>query len=187
MRDRIVDELTLLHEKSGLPVAWLLSRAEVGKGRFYDWKRRYGKINEHNGKVPRDHWLTSEEIELIIQWFQQHPFDGYRRCCYMMMDADIVAVSPASVYRVLSNAGLLNNRAVKPSKKGTGFDQPLNHGRLPCRIIRPAYLYNTKMALIVYGWMKRFSLLCVMRVVSLTDHLFIIVKISVADFGEFSS
>ena len=43
----------------------------------------------------------------------------------MMMDADIVAVSPSSVYRVLTNAGLLNRWNRKESKKGTGFVQPL--------------------------------------------------------------
>src|SRR5437868_6515660 len=42
----------------------------------------------------------------------------------MMLDADIVAVSPVSVWRVLSRAGLLRKWNQKPSKKGTGFDQP---------------------------------------------------------------
>jgi putative transposase len=42
----------------------------------------------------------------------------------MMLDADIVAVSPASVWRVLSRAGLLRKWSGKPSKKGTGFEQP---------------------------------------------------------------
>ncbi len=43
----------------------------------------------------------------------------------MMLDADIVAVSPTSVWRVLSQAGLLSKWNGKPSKKGTGFEQPL--------------------------------------------------------------
>jgi len=43
----------------------------------------------------------------------------------MMMDDDIVAVSPSSVYRVLSGVGLLSCWNRKPSKKGTGFHQPL--------------------------------------------------------------
>ncbi|MGH9659313.1 MAG: hypothetical protein ACRD96_12270 [Bryobacteraceae bacterium] len=43
----------------------------------------------------------------------------------MMLDADIVAVSPSSVWRVLSQAGLLSKWNGKPSKKGTGFAQPL--------------------------------------------------------------
>src|SRR5438105_2383740 len=43
----------------------------------------------------------------------------------MMLDADIVAVSPASVWRVLKQAGLLSRWKSKPSRKGTGFEQPL--------------------------------------------------------------
>src|SRR5207248_7817555 len=44
---------------------------------------------------------------------------------FMMLDADIVAVSPSSVWRVLGQAGLLSKWNGKPSKKGTGFQQPL--------------------------------------------------------------
>ena len=29
----------------------------VGSSKFYDWGSRYGKANEHNALVPRDHWL----------------------------------------------------------------------------------------------------------------------------------
>ena len=43
----------------------------------------------------------------------------------MMLDADIVAVSPTSVWRVLGQAGRLSKWNGKPSKKGTGFEQPL--------------------------------------------------------------
>ena len=42
-----------------------------------------------------------------------------------MLDRDLVAVSPSSVYRVLKAAGLLDDRFVQPSRKGTGFVQPL--------------------------------------------------------------
>ena len=43
----------------------------------------------------------------------------------MMLDRDIVAVSPSSTYRVLKGAGLLESWKPKPSLKGTGFVQPL--------------------------------------------------------------
>src|ERR1051326_8933738 len=43
---------------------------------------------------------------------------------FMMLDADIVAVSPSSVWRVLGQAGLLSKWKSTPSKKGTGFEQP---------------------------------------------------------------
>jgi hypothetical protein len=42
----------------------------------------------------------------------------------MMLDADVVACSPSSVYRVLKNAGLLAGTSPTASKKGTGFVQP---------------------------------------------------------------
>lgn len=43
----------------------------------------------------------------------------------MMLDDDVVAVSPTSVYRVLKRAGRLDRQSSAPSKKGTGFVQPL--------------------------------------------------------------
>jgi Integrase core domain len=45
----------------------------------------------------------------------------------MMIDQDVAAASASSVYRVLSDAGLLDRWNPKPSKKGTGFVQPVPH------------------------------------------------------------
>jgi len=42
----------------------------------------------------------------------------------MMLDADVAAVSPASVYRVLKKAGLIGRAKGRPSSKGKGFAQP---------------------------------------------------------------
>ena len=50
---------------------------------------------------------------------------SYRRLTFMMLDRDVAAVSPASVYRVLKAADLLDCRPRQPSLKGTGFVQPL--------------------------------------------------------------
>jgi transposase InsO family protein len=44
----------------------------------------------------------------------------------MMLDSDVVAVSPATVWRVLNKEGLLRPWKPTPSKKGTGFQQPLH-------------------------------------------------------------
>jgi putative transposase len=43
----------------------------------------------------------------------------------MMLDDDVVAVSPSSVYRVLKAGGRLDRKWQKPSQKGRGFHQPL--------------------------------------------------------------
>jgi len=97
----------------------------ISRSKFYDWQKRYGKVNEHNAWIPRDFWLTEVENQAIINYYADNPLEGYRRLTYMMMDEDIVAVSPSSVYRVLLNAGLLSRWNGKSSKKGSGFQQPL--------------------------------------------------------------
>jgi len=82
-------------------------------------------VNEHNASIPRDHWLQDWEKQAILDFHGKSPLEGYRRLTFMMLDQDIVAVSPASVYRVLKRAGVLERFNGKPSRKGTGFVQPL--------------------------------------------------------------
>lgn len=94
--------------------------------KFYSWHERYGKDNNHNGKVPRDYWLHEWEKSRIVDFYRNHSTEGYRRISYMMLDKDLVAVSPATTYRVLANAGLLKRWNEKStSAKGSGFTQPL--------------------------------------------------------------
>ena len=112
-------------EKTSLSIERLLGWLELSVGKFYDWGQRYGKTNQHNGRVPRDFWLQESEKQAILDFQELYPLEGYRRLTYMMIDSDIVAVSPSSVFRVLGQAGRLRRWAQRPSKKGTGFEQPL--------------------------------------------------------------
>jgi putative transposase len=68
--------------------------------------------------------LEPWEKEAIIGFHLKNQLEGYRRLTFKMLDADVVAVSPASVWRVLKQAGLLSRWKSKPSRKGTGFEQP---------------------------------------------------------------
>lgn len=97
----------------------------LGASKFHQWKDRYGKANEHNAPVPRDWWLENWEKQAVLDYHERHPLDGYRRLAFMMLDDDVVAMSPTSVYRVLQRAGRLDRHTIAPSKKGTGFVQPL--------------------------------------------------------------
>lgn len=125
IRDEVVDFVVRWSEKTGIPAYTFVRWLGIPRSKYYDWSARYGKANEHNAWIPRDHWLMDWERERIISFFTEHPLDGYRRIAFMMLDRDIVAVSPSTVYRVLSKAGVLGVRDVRPSKKGTGFEQPL--------------------------------------------------------------
>lgn len=102
-------------------VAWI----GIAESKYYDWVQRYGKVNEHNSWIPRDFWLEDWEKQAIIAFHAQYPLEGYRRLAFMMLDADVVHVSPSSVYRILAGKGLLGRWNRKSSKKGLGFEQPL--------------------------------------------------------------
>jgi len=135
IRDEVIDYVRYFSDKTEIVAADFIKRIGITRSKYYDWKERYGKVNEHNGLVPRDFWLTDDEKQGIVDYYKDHPLEGYRRLCYMMMDDDIVAVSPSSVYRVLTNAGLLKRWNGKPSKKGDGFIQPLKpHEHWHCDI-----------------------------------------------------
>ena len=119
-----MDFVNRWREETGLPTARFISWLDIGRSKFVSWRDRYGKVNEHNAWVPRDHWLEDWEQQRIIDYWMENPLEGYRRLSIMMLDKDVVAVSPSSVYRVLSAAGLLQRWNPKPSKKGRGFEQP---------------------------------------------------------------
>lgn len=112
-------------DKSEIPACRFQCWLGISASKFHDWIRRFGKVNEHNALIPRDHWLTDIEKEQICTFARSNPLEGYRRLTFMMLDADVVACSPTSVYRVLKAAHLLAGSSPVPSKKGTGFVQPL--------------------------------------------------------------
>jgi transposase InsO family protein len=123
-RDQIVDYIAYWTERAEQPAIKLLRWLGLAKNKYHTWKERYGQANEHNGTIPRDFWLEDWEKQAIIDFHDRHPLEGYRRLTFMMLDADVVAVSPASVYRVLKAAGRLDRKWASASQKGAGFEQP---------------------------------------------------------------
>ena len=124
-RDQVVDFVHQWSSKTGIAVLAFLVWLGLATSKWHNWKSRYGRVNEHNAWVPRDHWLDEGEKTAIVNFHAEHPLEGYRRLTFMMLDADVVAASPSSVYRVLKAAGVLERHNTGPSKKGTGFVQPL--------------------------------------------------------------
>lgn len=125
VRDQIVDFVRCWSEKTEIGAGRFIEWLGVTASKFYSWRERYGRVNEHNGWIPRDFWLEEWEKKAIVDFHLKNPLEGYRRLTFMMLDADVVAVSPSSVWRVLGQAGLLKKWNGKESRKGTGFEQPL--------------------------------------------------------------
>ena len=124
-RDALIDFVVDWSEKTEIAQRHFIGWLGVSDSKFFDWKKRYGKANEHNGKTPRDFWLTPEERQAIIGYHYAHPLEGYRRLTFMMLDEDVVAASPVTVWRVLNQAGLLRRWNTTATAKGAGFKQPL--------------------------------------------------------------
>jgi putative transposase len=125
VRDEVIDFVNHWSGKTELATSRFVNWLGIASSKFYRWKNCFGKVNEHNAWIPRDHWLEDWEKRAILDFESRYPLEGYRRLAFMMLDADVVAVSPSSVYRVLKQAGRIERFNGKPSRKGTGFQQPL--------------------------------------------------------------
>jgi len=125
IRDSVVEFVNTIKPKTDIKLQKILIMIGISSSKYYCWIEREGKTNNHNGKIPKKHWCLDWEREAIINYAKAHTGQGYRRLTYMMIDANIVVVSPSTTYRVLKSAGLLNRwNRVKRSAKGSGFIQP---------------------------------------------------------------
>lgn len=114
-----------MNEITEIGTVQIISLLGISNSKFYSWKNRYGDVNHHNAHQMKSGWIFEWEKEAIIKYAKKHHKEGYRRLTYMMIDENVVALSPSTVYRVLKNAGLLNRwNQVKTSRKGNGFNQP---------------------------------------------------------------
>ena len=104
-------------------IAWL----GITTSKFHAWRQRYGKENTHNAATARGWWLEEWEQKAIIDFQARFPLESHRCLAFMMLDADVVAVSPSSVGRVLRNAGRVQPAIKKASFKSKSF----RHSRRP--------------------------------------------------------
>ena len=88
LRDAICDFVRHYGALTELAATRLLSWMELSPRKYHAWRDRYGQANEHNGLVPRDHWIEPEERAAIIAFAREYPLEGYRRLTFMMLDAD---------------------------------------------------------------------------------------------------
>ena len=139
--------------KTQLPVQQIVQWCGVARGKFYDWRKRYGKVNEHNGLVPRDHWVEEWERQSVIDYFDCHPLDGYRRLTFMMLDEDVVAVSPLDDVPGVVEGGSSGPLEPEAVEEGNGLRSAaasapaLAHGYL---VLEPGW--DVLLPLLVSGW-----------------------------------
>jgi hypothetical protein len=99
VRDEIVETILEYTEKTEIPSYRLLGFAGLKASKYYEWRRRYGVPNRHNGKIPKATWLFEHERKAIIEYAKNNREEGYRRLCYRMIDEDVLNGNRIS-YRV---------------------------------------------------------------------------------------
>lgn len=126
VRDDLVEFIDRICSQTGMKLYQVTDKLGLRRALYYSWKSRFGQPNKHNGQVPRENWLEDWEHKLIAEYYRSHPKEGYRRCCYAMMDSGKVCVSPAAFYRSLKKSGAIRPRGGRPrtKAKGSGFEQP---------------------------------------------------------------
>lgn len=132
IRDAVVQYSEDVVSRSDFSRRRIIDILGIRPEKYYRWKKNFGVEHRTHYKQPKAHWLLSEEREAIIAYAKAqvakssaYGRHGYRRLAYMMIDANICTCSPATVYNILHEEGLLNrwNKAER-SLKGTGFEQP---------------------------------------------------------------
>jgi hypothetical protein len=64
VRDQVVDFVRRWSEKTEISVGRFPQWLGIGASKFYDWRQRYGRVNEHNGWIPRDFCLEPVLVQL---------------------------------------------------------------------------------------------------------------------------
>ena len=91
-------------ERSHLIITKVIEMTGVARCKFYDWQKRLGTNNNHNGKIPKSHWLLPQERKAIIDFAgtyitvnSYYLRDGYRRIAYKGIDKNVFASQMAKL------------------------------------------------------------------------------------------
>jgi putative transposase len=96
-------------EQSGQSMNWVLSELGLTRSVYYDWleRQKEGTLADRV-VVPRSALAAlPEEVEATVGYAKAKPREGYRRLTWMMVDGDIVYLTPSTVYRILDRHDLL--------------------------------------------------------------------------------
>jgi hypothetical protein len=99
IRDQIVDFVRKWSEKTEVAICRFIEWLKIAASKFYDWRNRYGKVNEHNAWIPRDHWLEDWEKQAIIDFHHENPLEGYRRLTFIVTRRDNLLLHSHDIFQ----------------------------------------------------------------------------------------
>lgn len=92
-----------------MPLQWILDRIGLSRSLYYRWCRRrcQNRLDDQVAEPTELYRVLPEEEDAVVDFANTHLRDGYRRLAWMMVDEDVVYLSPSSVYRILDRRDLL--------------------------------------------------------------------------------
>ena len=118
-------------ELSDQPLNWILDELGLTRSVYYNWleKAVTGSLADHV-VVPRSRLAAlPEEIEAAVAYATARPRDGYRRLAWMMVDEDVVYLSPSTVYRILDSHDCSTGGRGQSQARAGGSLRPLTRMR----------------------------------------------------------
>lgn len=106
--------------RSRWPLSQILRALEVSRSSFHRWRR---ELPAHSAARPKRRSLyeiLNSEREAILDYARNHPDIRHRELAWRMLDDGICAISPSTVYRVLSEADLVCRWKQRRRAKGDG-------------------------------------------------------------------
>ncbi len=76
-RDQVIDFVRRRNEATEIAVCTFVLWLGVASSKFYDWRARYGKVNQHNCRILRDSGCWTSRGGILV-WDDRYPLEGYR-------------------------------------------------------------------------------------------------------------
>src|SRR5262249_49916236 len=103
--------VTQTKERSRWPIRRILQHLEIAPATYHRWLKARAWATP-SGTTPRKrttsiHEVLPSERQRILDYARAHPELRHRELAWKMLDENVVAVSPSTVYRVLGEANLV--------------------------------------------------------------------------------
>lgn len=116
----ILDFISHTIIRSDVALNWVIGHLGLPRNTYYRWRHleARGDLEDAHTRPNNPDAILPWEIDATVEYALENPKEGYMRLAYMMMDDDVVYISPSSVYRILSERDLLSR--FKKSTKSSG-------------------------------------------------------------------
>lgn len=104
----IYEDIKIQQGRTDFDLAQLLALYGINKSTYYSWFARRKRLKPPQGAGPaRIDSVTAEEKRKVLEFRKEQPSVGYRKFCWMMVDADVAYLTESTVYSILSKHGML--------------------------------------------------------------------------------